>query len=174
MWYRLVWYWSTDVSEIPVDTGLEDPIARHLIVITPCKCYTLALCHNFSFHSASLDQLSCPWSSCSYAGYLATVEGPVDFVTPVRSPPWPLSFCLLGFGNKKVFFVPSRFPCAVAELSLETWCWWQDADSATLAIRTRSRRQCEIKGGSNMTGNDFFVTIIAHHSSNSQTGLNRF
>ena len=29
------------------------------------------------------------------------------------------------------------------------------------------------KGGSNMTGTDFFVTIIAHHSSNSQTGLNR-
>jgi len=32
-----------------------------------------------------------------------------------------------------------------------------------------------IQGGSNMTGTDFFiVTIIAHHSSNSQTGLNRF
>ena len=33
----------------------------------------------------------------------------------------------------------------------------------------------QIQGGSNMTGTDFFfVTIIAHHSSNSQTGLNRF
>ena len=32
-----------------------------------------------------------------------------------------------------------------------------------------------IQGGSNMTGTDFFfVTIIAHLSSNSQTGLNRF
>ena len=32
-----------------------------------------------------------------------------------------------------------------------------------------------VQGGSNMTGTDFFfVTIIAHHSSNSQTGLNRF
>ena len=31
-----------------------------------------------------------------------------------------------------------------------------------------------IQGGSNMTGNDFFLTVIAHHSSNSQTGLNRF
>ena len=32
-----------------------------------------------------------------------------------------------------------------------------------------------LQGGSNMTGTDFFfVTIIAHHSSNSQTGLNRF
>ena len=32
----------------------------------------------------------------------------------------------------------------------------------------------KIQGGSNMIGTDFFVTIIAHHSSNSQTGLNRF
>ena len=32
-----------------------------------------------------------------------------------------------------------------------------------------------IQGGSNMTWTDFFfVTIIAHHSSNSQTGLNKF
>ena len=33
-----------------------------------------------------------------------------------------------------------------------------------------------IQDGSNMTGSDFFffVTINAHHSSNSQTGLNRF
>ena len=32
-----------------------------------------------------------------------------------------------------------------------------------------------VQGGSNMTGTDFFfVTIIAHHSSNFQTGLNRF
>jgi len=33
-----------------------------------------------------------------------------------------------------------------------------------------------VQGGSNMTGTDFFffVTIIAHHFSNSQTGLNRF
>jgi len=30
----------------------------------------------------------------------------------------------------------------------------------------------ELQGGSNMTGTDFFfVTIISHHSSNSQTGL---
>ena len=38
---------------------------------------------------------------------------------------------------------------------------------------------CKVKfilqGGSNMTRTDFvFVTVIAHHSSNSQTGLNRF
>ena len=31
-----------------------------------------------------------------------------------------------------------------------------------------------IQGGSNMTGTDFFFVTIAHHSSNSQTGLNRF
>ena len=36
--------------------------------------------------------------------------------------------------------------------------------------------KAHIQGGSNMTGTDFFflVTIIADHSSNSQTGLNRF
>ena len=38
------------------------------------------------------------------------------------------------------------------------------------------KTQCiQVQGGSNMTGTYFFfVTIIAHHSSNSQTGLNRF
>jgi len=42
--------------------------------------------------------------------------------------------------------------------------------------RLKELKDCKIQGGSNMTGNEFFffVTIIAHHSSKSQTGLNRF
>jgi hypothetical protein len=32
----------------------------------------------------------------------------------------------------------------------------------------------KVQGGSNMTGTDFFQTIIAKHCSNSQTALNRF
>jgi len=41
-------------------------------------------------------------------------------------------------------------------------------------MKTEIKVRLLIQGGSNMTGTDFFVTIIAHHSSNSQTGLNRF
>ena len=42
-------------------------------------------------------------------------------------------------------------------------------------INKDSHGNLKVQGGSNMTGTDFFfVTIIAHHSSNCQTGLNRF
>ena len=46
-------------------------------------------------------------------------------------------------------------------------------------IRRMVKKQVKVdllvQGGSNMTGTDFFfVTIIARHSSDSQTGLNRF
>ena len=46
------------------------------------------------------------------------------------------------------------------------YVWLIESDMCTERI---------IQSGSNMTGTDFFfVTIIVHYSSNSQTGLNRF
>jgi hypothetical protein len=44
-----------------------------------------------------------------------------------------------------------------------------------IKVRPKKEREREkkLQGGSNMTGTDF-VLLFAHHSSNSQTGLNRF
>ena len=47
-------------------------------------------------------------------------------------------------------------------------------DATRIVLFTELFLRSVMQGGSNMTGTDFFVTIIAHHSSNSQTGLNRF
>lgn len=53
----------------------------------------------------------------SCAGDLATVEGLVVVMTLVQqSPPGPFSFYLRGLGIRK-FFLPRRFPCALAVLS---------------------------------------------------------
>ena len=70
----------------------------------------------------------------------------------------------VGGGNS-----PDNSSANISMLS-DTMCGY----NLTLKIIYRTALEM-IQGGSDMIGTDFFfVTIIAHHSSNSQTGLNGF
>jgi hypothetical protein len=83
----------------------------------------------------------------SCAGDLTTVGGTLVVVTPVRSPPWSLLFLFTWPWAIECFSCPDVSLAFCPSGVLERWCWWQDAESGTLAIRTHTRLELKCIAG---------------------------